>query len=67
MPTATFRFGDGLKHECQVVCGNFGNERYFVDGVLVHRHWSLSPNGTREFTAQNHQLKVQLAVNLRQV
>jgi hypothetical protein len=67
MYVATFQFGKGSKLECRVVCGNFGHERYFVNEVLVHKHWSLSPSGSREFAAHGHQVRVQLAVNLKLV
>ena len=66
MPTASFCFGENLEHECQIVCGYFGNERYFVDGALVHRHFSLSPSGSREFAARGHQLRVEIAINFTQ-
>ena len=67
MPTATFRFGEGLTHECSLVFSNFGNESYFVDGALVHKHWSLSPSGARKFTACGYQLQLVVAVNLKRV
>ena len=66
MPTAIFCFGEHLEHECQIVCGYFGNERYFVDGALVHKHFSLSPSGSREFAARGHQLRVEIAINFKQ-
>lgn len=67
MPTATFRFGENLTHECSLVFGNFGNESYFVDGALVHKHWSLSPSGAREFSACGNHIKIDVSVNLRRV
>jgi len=55
-----------LEHECQIVCGYFGNERYFVDGALVHKNFSLSPRCSREFAARGHQLRVEIAINFTQ-
>jgi hypothetical protein len=67
MPTATFRFGPLSEHECRILCGYFGSERYFVDGSLVQKRWSLWANGSREFRAGGHLLRIEVSVNLKKV
>ena len=67
MPKATFRFGPLHEHECRIVCGYFGRERYFVNDAVVLRRWSLWPNGSREFQAVGHLLRIELSANLRRV
>ncbi len=67
MPTATFQFGEHLEHECQAIFSYLGYENYYVDGTLVHKHWSLNRSGVREFTASGYQLKVDVAINSKRV
>jgi hypothetical protein len=63
MTNVSFRFGPDDRHECKIVCGWTGMERYYVDGVLVKRCWRLR-GGRQEFTAEGHQIQVRFQSTL---
>jgi hypothetical protein len=64
MPTASFQFGDQDQHSCRVECGYFGSERYYVDDVLVLRHWSFTMGGARQFDAAGHRVELRIRVGM---
>lgn len=48
-------------------CGNFGNERYYVNGKLVHSCWNLHLRGSREFQVEGHTVRIDVAIDLKRV
>lgn len=68
MPVAEFEFESFGRHVVRVEGDWTGSERYFVDGQLAHRYWSLF-GGTRSFSAcgANIEIRVGLARNLRSI
>lgn len=67
MPTAIFNFGENLKHECRIELSNFGVEKYYVDGNLVHKSFSLSPKGTRVIKYGEYSLAINVSIGLRNI
>lgn len=67
MMSATFRFGANDAHEFRAECDLLGGERYFVDGALVQKRWSLSASGSREFEAYGHRIRIVLRAVSRNV
>lgn len=67
MLSASFRFGPNDAHEFTAECDLIGGERYFVDGILISKRWSLSPTGTREFEANGHRVRIVLRSSGKEV
>lgn len=62
MPRASFSFGDNDSHTMDVDLRWWGQEEYFIDGVLAQKNWSGSLAGKREFKVGNHVVRIDVAV-----
>jgi hypothetical protein len=67
MMSAAFRFGVNDSHEFRAECDMFGGERYFVDGALIEKRWSLGAGGSREFEVDGHRIRISLRATSKEI